>query len=181
MFSFQCIRASLICIPFGIAKSPNLNSLLSRLVFHILKEAKPTFVGNHDLIYCNVWPRIEEARLTMSWITRTLYSFPYMDACPPCWLMLSVADMEIPRNHVEPVTRSPVTTVHKAVFLRHLINEHHELWELYPASTITPKMLILHHSPYDKYILERRRSHWQGTLNVHLQSMKRTIRSWPFL
>ena len=116
LFSFQCIRASLICIPFGIAKSPNLNSLLGRLVFHILKEAKPTFVGNHDLIYCNVWPRIEEARLTMSWITRTLYSFSYMDACPPCWIMLSVADMEIPRNHVEPVTRSPVNPTVSVIY-----------------------------------------------------------------
>jgi hypothetical protein len=46
------------------------------------------------------------------------------------------------------IIMSPVTTTHKAVFLRHAIHEHHELFkELYPASTITPKMHYMIHLP----------------------------------
>ena len=46
------------------------------------------------------------------------------------------------------IIMAPVVTVHKAVFLRQLISEHHELFcELYPMATITPKMHYMIHLP----------------------------------
>jgi hypothetical protein len=46
------------------------------------------------------------------------------------------------------IVMSPIVTVHKAVYLRELICEHHQLFkELYPNANITPKMHYIIHLP----------------------------------
>jgi hypothetical protein len=47
------------------------------------------------------------------------------------------------------IVMSPIVTVHKAVYLRELICEHHQLFkELYPNANITPKMHYIRHLPW---------------------------------